>query len=502
MAFKQDEDFLRFITMGAAGTAAVARYLSDEHGHRTVELERYAMANKIWATKIKRLRLADLVCLDCGLRVEARAKSQLAIRMSHSDVAGRAWDGPMRDEDLCAFVLWREDEHSAVGVPACFTVGAMRRAFRFAKLGPRKSASEGAERDLTWPASVPKADGTVEEIDRATGRVTVKATSGRRQSYSIRGDAPTFIYVEPGQKYVGGELFLLGVVEPVGALRCPGRTWDYARDLEADLDIDRYVAVKAAGLFASQQDERALLRLAEDESQDDRIRLEAWASLAHTKPSQYTGRIYERARERTSGDREAMAMGMEAIFILSELATTEAAESLAALASDDELDSEARCAAVWGLGIAGANEPRRVIPYIADDDEEVALHALAGVGRIARSDLPTVVALLSGSDRQAASAAVLLAEQGDDGLTSLLKAARAGSPWAIGELGRLPEATVRRVAGGDLSDDLIRVLRPLWLHATSWLTRQQMATPLQFLQRQTIRHLAPDASNLNLDRSS
>jgi hypothetical protein len=128
----------------------------------------------------------------------------------------------------------------------------------------------------------------------------------------------------------------------------------------------------------------------------------------------------------------------------------------------------------------------------------VALHALAGVGRIAPSDLPAVVDLLAGSDRQAASAAVLLAEQGDDGVTSLLGAAGAGSPSAIGELGRLPEVTVRCIAGGDLSEGLVRVLEPLWRYSTSWLTNQQMDTPLRFLQRQTIRHLAPAASNLGL----
>lgn len=491
MAFKQDEDFLRFITMGASGTAAVARYLSDEHGHRMVELERYAMANKIWATKIKRLRLADLVCLDCGLRVEARAKSQLAIRMSHSDAEARAWDGPMRDRDLCAFVLWREDRHAAVGTPACFSVGAMRRAFHHAKHGQRKSASEGAERDVTWPASVPKADGTVEEVDLGAGRVRVKADTGRRQSYSLRDAASTFIYVEPGQRYRGGELFLLGVVEPLGALRCPGRTWDYARDLEGGSDTDRYVAVKAAGLVASRSDEPALLALAEDQTQDDRIRLEAWASLARIRPSDYTSYLYAWARERTSGDKAAMAMAMEAIFILSELASAEAADRLAELAGDETLDSEARCAAVWGLGVAGANEPSRVITFIADDDDEVALHALAGVGSIEPADLPAVAALLAGSDREAASAAALLAEQGDVGVTALVSAARAGSPWAIGELGRLGEATVRSSVGNDLPDALTRVLEPLWCQARSWLTNQNMDTPLRFLQRQTIRHLAP-----------
>ena len=173
-------------------------------------------------------------------------------------------------------------------------------------------------------------------------------------------------------------------------------------------------------------------------------------------------------------------MAMEAIFILSELATLESVECLSELAMDQELDSEARCAAVWGLGIAGANEPARVIPFIADDDEDVALHALAGVGRIAPSDLPAVVDLLDGSDRQAASAAVVLSEQGDDGVASLLGAARSGSAWAIGELGRLPEPVVRRVARDNLSDDLARVLDPLWRHATVGLRTSKWIRPSVF----------------------
>ena len=61
MGFKEDADFARFVSMGAVGVAAVAFDLSEAHGHRMVELERYAMANKVWQTKVKRLRLPDLL---------------------------------------------------------------------------------------------------------------------------------------------------------------------------------------------------------------------------------------------------------------------------------------------------------------------------------------------------------------------------------------------------------------------------------------------------------
>ena len=89
MGFKEDADFARFVSVGAIGTAAVADRLRDRYDHHPIELERYAMSNKVWQTKVKRLRLPDLLCVRCGLRVESRAKSKLKIMLSHSDSPGR-----------------------------------------------------------------------------------------------------------------------------------------------------------------------------------------------------------------------------------------------------------------------------------------------------------------------------------------------------------------------------------------------------------------------------
>jgi hypothetical protein len=409
MAFKQADDFLRFITMGAAGSATVAQFLNEEHGHRLVELERYAMANKLWATKIKRLRLADLVCLDCGLRVEARAKSALAIRMSHSDTAGRQWDAGLRDEDICAFVAWDHDAGAPAERPECFTVSAMRRAFGHARLGPRKSASEGAERDVTWPASVPKRDGVVEGVDHDEGKVRFRPFEGSRQTYYLRDPGlPTYIYVESGDQLHGGERFAVGCVEPPADLGCPAKEWPYAVDFGSVDPVERYVAVKVAGALVDASAEEPLLAIAKNNDEDERVRLEAWGSLARIDPDRYTREAFARARQRTPGDRQAMAMAMEAIFILSELGTSAAADALTGLAADTTLDSEARSAAVWGLGVAGVNDPSAVLPFIADSDEDVALHALAGIGRLSKDSLAEVQAMLDGTDREAASATALL----------------------------------------------------------------------------------------------
>ena len=83
MGFKEDADFARFVSMGAIGSAAVASHLRSRLGHQPIELERYAMANKVWQTKVKRIRLPDLLCVRCGLRIESRAKSKLAVVLSH-----------------------------------------------------------------------------------------------------------------------------------------------------------------------------------------------------------------------------------------------------------------------------------------------------------------------------------------------------------------------------------------------------------------------------------
>jgi hypothetical protein len=91
VGFKEDAEFARSVSMGATGTKAVARCLHEQHGHRLIELERFAMANKVWQTKVKRLRLPDLLCLACGRRVESRAKSVFAIEVSDSDKPGRQW---------------------------------------------------------------------------------------------------------------------------------------------------------------------------------------------------------------------------------------------------------------------------------------------------------------------------------------------------------------------------------------------------------------------------
>ncbi|MGA2000457.1 MAG: hypothetical protein ABSG52_10720 [Terriglobales bacterium] len=103
-AFKPDSSFFRKIVIGTIGSRAVCADL-NKRGHRVVELERGSTDTKLWKdVKRKRVRIPDLLCLDCGARIESRAKSKAELSMSHSPTqVERAWDFGMVDADIVAY---------------------------------------------------------------------------------------------------------------------------------------------------------------------------------------------------------------------------------------------------------------------------------------------------------------------------------------------------------------------------------------------------------------
>ena len=114
-SFKTDESFIEKLAIGAIGARAVFKELQRQ-GHEPVELERGSMDYKIWKSiKIKRLRVPDLLCLNCGTRVEARAKTQLEISMSHSlSDPERGWDKGLAERDVVALSVCRKTGESSV----------------------------------------------------------------------------------------------------------------------------------------------------------------------------------------------------------------------------------------------------------------------------------------------------------------------------------------------------------------------------------------------------
>ncbi len=487
MGFKEDADFARFVSMGAAGTAKVGRVLRDDYGHRPVELERYAMSNKVWQTKVKRLRLPDLVCLRCGRRIESRAKSKLGIVVSHSDRPGREWNaGGMRPSDLYAFV--RADLSSGtpeVGRPIFFSSNALNSVVDRARLSAPKAASEGSEVMMTWPSWVPNRSGVVEGIDSEDRIVCQWDDGGTLRYWQWRrwGDS-RHLYVEPGSRITAEETMVAGVVQPSEAPACPGDVWDIASALSDDEETEQYAGIKAVGILRRDDLGETLARI-EAEEEDWRIRLEAAAALARLDPVAWTKRIVTLADEANSRDEARM----EAVFTLSEIMTDEASDALAAVAGDVANPVELRAAAAWGLGRGVHPRPDLLLPLTSSQEPLVSLHAIVALESVPDDAIPELVSALgSDDDRVAASAAHVLSRQAC--VEPLLDAVRQSGRarlWALGALGDLYPDLVREAAGGQLDEATEQALEPMWLAQHDWLRRDEGRDGLEALDVQTVR---------------
>lgn len=481
MGFKTDTSFLRFLTMGATGVRSTLKVMADA-GFQPIELERYCASNKIWSTKVKRLRLPDILCVRTGVRVEVRSKSDLRVRMSDApDNQSRRWDAGLRDDDLVAFVACATDEGtvSVVGPPAFFTAADLRASVGSTKLGPLKSASEGAERDREWPSTVPSRSGRVVSV--GDGKIRAVLTSGRCQSYQLKGKRP---YVVAGDEFIGGASIIAGTVPrpaPIHELR--SRSWNCRNALAAEDPVDRYAAARAVPHAAESNrwGTDALAQALESES-EARVALELSASAARLGAGFGLERL-----SRTIWNHERADLRMEGVLILAELASGSATKELVHVAkAADFKGSEVRQAAVWGLGKAGCRAYRDLVEFIADDDDGVALHAIGAFGPdTPAAAIDLLVALLVGGDARsrAAASAALKSINSDGALETLIRAAKLGGgeqPWVLATIGRFPSSRVRGMLAGD---DLLGKVAPLLALGPedNWLANRTVADDLEFL---------------------
>lgn len=491
MGFKVDASFLRFLTMGALGVRRVADELA-ERGFEPIELERYGRSNKIWSTKVKRLRLPDLLCVRTGLRVEVRAKSDLRIRMSDApNNPERVWDAGMRDEDLVALIACiggpNGPEPAAGGV--YFSVRALRDSVNLSKLGPPKSASEGAERDRTWPSTVPSRPGYVLSVTphKLVVRMEGDGKPARRQTYTLGAKRA---YVAAGDRFAAQVTMLAGAPASLADIdRYLVNRYDPLAAIASEEAVDRYAAVKA---LRYRDDLRTAavpaLESALDTAQEVRVALEAAGSAAALGSHVGEERLVTLLWDQSSG----IEMSMEAILILTELRTPFARDQLLQVASDPLFHhDERRQAAIWGLGKAGLRSYEDLVPFIGDEEEDVAFHAIAAFG----SETPTptidrlVTLLLDGDPRTAPAASEALRVIGSpavlEALYTALLAVGRRTDWVLVTLARLsPELVRERLRG----TPLLQRLEPLLLIApgANWLTTEEATTNMTFLLKQEL----------------
>lgn len=379
MAFKEDWSFLDKITMGAVGTESVIKQLNAA-GHQVIELERYCTSNKIWATKIKRLRIPDLLCLRCGRRIESRAKSKLGIIMSDAENnPDRRWFAGLRKTDFVAFIQCYKSvagAWKASNTINLFSVGDMLLTENQTSLSAPKSVSEGAERDRTWASYTPSSNFTVMAIDPERGgkRLRIVSDAGRNQSKFI-GDNQ-FIYVREGEAYSANARIASGIVPQCSDCQCTATQYDFLSDLRSNQNETVYTAVKALGFLpVSSNAMEELRRIADNTDIDNRIRLEAYASLLRLGLD-----VWDKIHKFvfSFGSKE---IKMEYAFILGELNFSEAAiKVLMDIILDQENDPELRAAAIWSLPPA-SNILASIMNQCFSSDDVVANHAIAKIER-------------------------------------------------------------------------------------------------------------------------
>jgi hypothetical protein len=185
-AYKSDISFLEKISVGAIGTRKVFDDIAAQ-GHSPLELERDSMSFKIWKkVKIKRVRVPDILCINCDKRVESRAITNLEITMSHSiSTPERGWDFGLEDDDYIALVKCikggeKPTEWVAEDPVQYVQVGNMRATYnkKLALAEKPKGATEGFEIRVTWPSSIASDHGEVTLVNSQKIQYR-SSTSGR-----------------------------------------------------------------------------------------------------------------------------------------------------------------------------------------------------------------------------------------------------------------------------------------------------------------------------------
>ena len=494
MGFKADTSFLKFVTMGARGVHHTMEHLSDA-GFKPIELERYCGSNKIWATKVKRLRLPDLLCVRTGLRVEVRAKSDLKIRMSDAPAnPDRVWDAGLRNNDLVAFVACRDTDEGPLpfDTPSFFTVEALRGSAASSKLGPPKSASEGAERDRTWPASVPARDGKVIQVTSEKIVTQMLATGdqdARNQTFPLNGKTA---YVRVGDTFKAESCFLSGAPASMADLAAYlSEIYDPISALHSSNAVDRYAGAKALRMredIARDRRRSELEGLIKKEA-EVRVRLEAAGSAVVLGSSLGQDMIGDLVWTNEA----APEMRMEAVLILTELGSERfTRDQLRKIATAEQFTgNEIRQAAVWGLGKSGLKSYEDLVEFLDDSEENVVLHAIAAFGQ----DTPPLVIgrliekLLLADKRVAPAASAALRLIGSDAVLESLVHAYQQNPkaknWILATLGRMSPQLVRDKLQGQ---PILEKVEPMLLFApgANWLSSEEMAINVSFLLKQNI----------------
>ena len=499
LSFKPDASFFRKIVVGAIGARAVVSHLGS-FGHQFVELERGSTDTKLWKdVKRKRVRIPDLVCLNCGTRIECRAKTKIELAMSHSPTdAERAWDFGMVDGDWIAFPVcqavdeenwsvgglngevsyWRQKswvKWQAAGTINYFTVAAFRSALH--TRSRTKGVDEGSENVIAWDATFSTREGTVERVSHApgaNGKVRIRrASDGHCYTWTIRDNQRIVVTVGDD---VGLHQVIASTVDPLShsSLSCSGSL--PARHIDKLLAsrerTQRFTGLKLARLKADNAYCHEATDLAADTEEDVYVRLEA-VSYLNAVGGESARTLFDPYF--SSGDEQTQ---LEAVIALGEARTAEALAMLCDVLADDTRPYFLRSAAAWALAQTRTKRATKcLVKAFADVDRSLREEALEGLVSIGKAALPALMKGLHDADEKiaAGSAEALRRTVVLSSRTIKELVAELSSPhperWAVWLVGHLPrELFATEIAQlQQQKPELHYAICLLWSFVDSWI---------------------------------
>ena len=349
-SFKTDESFLEKISIGAIGTQQVFSALKAL-GHQPIELERGSMNYKIWKKiKIKRIRVPDILCVDNGIRIESRAKTNLEISMSHSTSdPERGWDFGMKDNDYVALVVCKKTGINPIDWKAghlvqFISIKELREAEKQgqAVLIQAKGSQEGFEARIIWPAGLASAEGIVSEVGNT---IKYKTVEGRTNFVRLTKGGKTLLPLVNVGDSVFPYQIIASVVKVEKTLPVSKVNTDYFLSNLSSITLsDRYAAAKALGYFNEERVIKALQSKLSEDEEHIYVKLEAAASLSRLGVEGGFDFISHCLHD------NYLQNVLESVIVLAEIKSDKACRMLCEILLDEKYNSEIRAGAAWGLG--------------------------------------------------------------------------------------------------------------------------------------------------------
>jgi hypothetical protein len=432
-SLKEDASFIEFLALGATATERTIEFL-NERGHEVIELERGARSTRIWKHKEKQLRVPDLLCLECGRKIESRGKKNLEITMSHSTSdEERTWDYDADDEDWVALVkCTKQGEHprdwSAPEIVNIVSYDQLRETVDMTKQD-RSGATQGYELTITWPSTTASANGIVKQVTDENRIQISRDSDNYTLSYNLEKkiDDDEYVLMEPqvyeGDRVTGETEFIAAPFELMGEdeIGCPSdySTEDYVGDLDSDSFSDRFAAIKALGYIGGEDVIENLEKVMENSDLNPFVQLEAAASLA--KIGHDSGWKHLEEILKTANDDKA-SLRLEVAIILGEIDDPQSEEMLLNTLDDSEEVDEIRAEAAHSLGLIGAEGAlAELIQNLVTDSAIVrrdCIRAIAGATDGTETEL--IEGLQSDNKDIRLGCALALAESGAETIETVL----------------------------------------------------------------------------------